>query len=93
MEELTAAEAKAEHEFLAAELERHNRLYYQEDQPEISDADYDRLRLRIEALERAFSKPRQPGKPYAKGRRPARREIRQGPPRGADAVARQRLHR
>ena len=53
-EELTAAEAKAEHEILAAELERHNQLYYQEDQPEISDADYDRLRQRIEALERRF---------------------------------------
>jgi DNA ligase (NAD+) len=54
VEELTAAEAKAGHEALAAELERHNQLYYQEDQPEISDADYDRLRLRIEALERQF---------------------------------------
>ena len=54
MEELTAAEAKAEHEFLVRELERHNQLYYQEDQPEISDADYDRLRLRIEALEQRF---------------------------------------
>jgi DNA ligase (NAD+) len=52
--ELTAAEAKAEHEFLAGELGRHDKLYYQEDQPEISDADYDRLRQRIEALERHF---------------------------------------
>jgi DNA ligase (NAD+) len=54
VEELTAAEAKAEHEILIQELERHNQLYYQEDQPEISDADYDRLRQRIEALERHF---------------------------------------
>ena len=54
VEELTAAEAEAEHEILIRELERHNQLYYQEDQPEISDADYDRLHLRIEALERQF---------------------------------------
>ena len=93
MEELTAAEAKAEHEFLVRELERHNQLYYQEDQPEISDADYDRLRLRIEALEQQFPSLASPGEPNPEGRRPARREIRQGPPRGAHAVARQRLHR
>ena len=54
IEELTAAEAKTEHEFLVRELGRHDQLYYQEDQPEISDADYDRLRQRIEALERHF---------------------------------------
>ena len=93
MEELTAAEAKAEHEFLVRELERHNQLYYQEDQPEISDADYDRLRLRIEALERHFPSLVSEESPTAEGRRRARREIRQGPPFGAHAVARQRLHR
>ncbi|MGO9484855.1 MAG: NAD-dependent DNA ligase LigA [Rhodomicrobium sp.] len=54
VEALTAAEAKAEHDFLVRELERHDRLYYQEDQPEISDADYDRLRQRCEALEQQF---------------------------------------
>ncbi len=53
-QDLAATEAKAEHEFLVRELERHDRLYYQEDQPEISDAEYDLLRQRIEALERRF---------------------------------------
>jgi DNA ligase (NAD+) len=52
--ELSAEEAQAEHERLTCEIERHNRLYYQEDQPEISDADYDRLRQRAEALEQRF---------------------------------------
>ena len=66
VEELTAAEAKAEHEYLAAELERHNQLYYQEDQPEISDADYDRLHLRIEALERQFPSLASPESPTQK---------------------------
>ena len=66
VEELTAAEAKAEHEFLIRELERHNQLYYQEDQPEISDADYDRLRQRIEALEQRFPSLVSPESPTQK---------------------------
>ncbi|MFM7180855.1 MAG: NAD-dependent DNA ligase LigA [Verrucomicrobiales bacterium] len=39
--------------YLRAELERHNRLYYQEATPEISDAEYDRLYRELEELERA----------------------------------------
>ena len=39
-------------ERLRAELERHNRLYYVEDAPEITDAEYDRLFRELEALER-----------------------------------------
>ena len=54
MEELTAAQAKAEHDFLVRELERHDRLYYQEDAPEISDAEYDPLRQRNVAMEQRF---------------------------------------
>jgi DNA ligase (NAD+) len=52
--ELTLEEAAAEHDFLVREIEKHDRLYYQEDQPAISDAEYDRLRLRNEELERQF---------------------------------------
>src|SRR5205814_3737548 len=37
---------------LRAELERHNRLYYVEDAPEITDEEYDRLFRELEALER-----------------------------------------
>ncbi len=54
LESLTLEEAKDEHDSLVAEIKKHDRLYYQEDQPEISDADYDRLRLRTEALEARF---------------------------------------
>ncbi|MGA7329980.1 MAG: NAD-dependent DNA ligase LigA [Rhodomicrobium sp.] len=54
VEELTPAEAATEHDFLTGEIRRHDRLYYQEDQPAISDADYDRLRLRLNALEQRF---------------------------------------
>jgi DNA ligase (NAD+) len=51
---LTQDEAKAEYEVLTRQIQHHDRLYYQEDQPEISDAEYDRLRQRSEALEKRF---------------------------------------
>jgi DNA ligase (NAD+) len=54
VDELTAAEAAAELQRLAAEIARHDRLYYQQDAPEISDADYDRLRRRNDAIETRF---------------------------------------
>ena len=36
---------------LRAEIERHNRLYYVEARPEISDRDYDRLYRELADLE------------------------------------------
>jgi DNA ligase (NAD+) len=54
VEDLMPGEAKEEHEYLVREIERHDRLYYQEDQPEVSDAEYDGLRLRLDALEQRF---------------------------------------
>lgn len=49
-----AAGAKQEMASLAADLERHNRLYYVEASPEISDREYDRLMQRLIAIETAF---------------------------------------
>ncbi|WP_052572900.1 NAD-dependent DNA ligase LigA [Haloferula sp. BvORR071] len=51
--------------FLRSELERHNRLYYTEAQPEISDADYDKLYRELEELEAKhpeFDDPNSPTK-------------------------------
>ena len=52
--DLTKAQAKVEHKRLALELEGHDRLYYQEDAPKISDAEYDALRQRFNAIETRF---------------------------------------
>jgi DNA ligase (NAD+) len=51
---LTEAAAAAELETLAAEIVRHNRLYHTQDEPEISDAEYDALVRRNAELERQF---------------------------------------
>jgi DNA ligase (NAD+) len=51
---LTKAHAKVELKRLALELERHDKAYYQEDAPKISDAQYDALRKRFNAIEARF---------------------------------------
>src|SRR3954463_5787169 len=51
---LTKAQAKVEHKRLALEIEGHDRRYYQEDAPKISDAEYDALRKRFNAIEARF---------------------------------------
>jgi DNA ligase (NAD+) len=51
---LTPAQAKAEHARLEAELKKHDEAYYQQDAPTVSDAEYDALRRRYEAIEERF---------------------------------------
>src|SRR5579859_1048516 len=52
--DLTKAQAKVEHTRLALELEGHDRRYYQDDAPSVTDADYDALRQRFNAIEKRF---------------------------------------
>jgi DNA ligase (NAD+) len=49
--------------WLRAELERHNRLYYVEDRPEITDAEYDRLFQELQQLEERHPGLRTPDSP------------------------------
>ena len=51
---LTAAQAKGELKRLAAEIAAHDKRYYQEDAPTVSDGEYDALRQRNDAIEALF---------------------------------------
>ena len=53
-EELTHDAAERELERLAQEIKRHDELYYTQSAPELSDAEYDALRRRNEAIEARF---------------------------------------
>ena len=48
---------------LSKELERHNRLYYEKDMPEITDAEYDALFKELQELELSFPEQAQPDSP------------------------------
>jgi DNA ligase (NAD+) len=54
VDELTEKQAKSEYARLAAEIAEHDRRYYQDDAPIVSDAEYDRLRQRYAAIEARF---------------------------------------
>jgi DNA ligase (NAD+) len=58
-----ASDPRQRVDFLIRELERHNRLYYLEDSPEISDAEWDRLFHELRDLEEAHPELRRPDSP------------------------------
>ena len=51
---MTSEEAKVKIARLSEELERHNRLYYVDACPEVSDAEYDKVYRQLEVLEQQF---------------------------------------
>jgi DNA ligase (NAD+) len=63
---LGADAARARHAELAEEIRRANRLYYEEDNPELSDAEYDALFRELVALETAFPDLATPDSPTRK---------------------------
>lgn len=64
--DLTTDEAEAEIARLSAEIRKHDRAYYQNDAPKISDAAYDALRLRLIAIEDRFPLLVRPDSPTQK---------------------------
>ncbi|HXW72478.1 MAG TPA: NAD-dependent DNA ligase LigA [Methylocella sp.] len=65
-DDLTDAQARREHARLTKEIGEHDRRYFSEDAPIISDAEYDALRQRLEALEAAFPQLRTSQSPTQK---------------------------
>ena len=54
VEDLTEKQAKAEHARLQTEIAAHDKRYYQDDAPSVTDAEYDALRRRYNAIEARF---------------------------------------
>src|SRR6478609_5355797 len=54
VDKLTERQARSEHKRLAEEIVHHDKLYHEKDEPEISDAEYDKLRQRLKAIEARF---------------------------------------
>lgn len=71
VEQLSEAEAAAELERLAREIGEHDRLYYEQEAPAISDAEYDALRVRNAELEARFPQLVRPDSPSLKVGAPA----------------------
>ncbi|WP_323794646.1 NAD-dependent DNA ligase LigA [Nisaea sp.] len=63
VEALSRDDADFELRFLAAQIEKHDKLYHQKDTPDISDAEYDALRRRNDELEEAFPDLIRPNSP------------------------------
>src|SRR4051812_5670832 len=54
IDELSEKQARAEHARLHAEIIEHDKRYYQNDAPSVSDAEYDALRKRYAEIEQRF---------------------------------------
>lgn len=76
-EEQTAVpvEARERHDLLAEQIEEHRFRYYVNDQPVVSDAEFDRLMRELEGLEDAYPSLRSPDSPTQKVAGPYRTQF------------------
>lgn len=63
---MSEAEAKTRIDYLKQEIAKHNKAYYVEDAPLISDFEYDALMEELKSLERAFPQFLDPDSPTQK---------------------------
>jgi DNA ligase (NAD+) len=77
--DIKAADARIKE--LYTEIERHNRLYYRNDSPEISDAEYDALFSELQLLEEQFPSSALPDSPTRRVGAPPRENFSQIPHR------------
>ncbi len=75
------------------EIAKHDRAYFEHDAPTVSDAEYDALRQRNEAIEARFPELIREDFSFPPRWRGCGGEVRQDPPRGALALPRQRASR
>ncbi|HLJ65605.1 MAG TPA: NAD-dependent DNA ligase LigA, partial [Stellaceae bacterium] len=66
VEQLDEAKALSELERLTSLIAHHDKLYYEDAAPEISDGDYDQLRQRLAAIEARFPQLRRADSPTAR---------------------------
>ncbi|MFF3953772.1 NAD-dependent DNA ligase LigA [Streptomyces sp. NPDC001890] len=69
------AQAQEQHMLLAEQIEEHRFRYYVNDQPVVSDAEFDRLMRELEALEETYPQLRTPDSPTQKVAGPYRTEF------------------
>ncbi|MFP4055213.1 MAG: NAD-dependent DNA ligase LigA [Phycisphaerae bacterium] len=75
VESMNKSEAKKRARELRDEIEHHNYLYYVENDPEISDAEYDRFREELIAIEQEYPDLKTPDSPTQRVGAPPREEL------------------
>lgn len=88
--ELTGEEAAAELAHIAREMAKADIAYYQNDNPYLTDAEYDSLKKRNEEIEARFPELIREDSP-SKNRRTAQKRIRQNSPSFSHAFSGRRL--
>ena len=68
-------DVKARIEKLRKEIEYHNNKYYNEDSPEISDYEYDKLTVELRKLEAEHPEFNMADSPTQKGRRNSKKRV------------------